>query len=64
MSDGQYNQAWERQTRNDNLAAQVARLQTKLASARILLDEVFKDSGFRNLHEPLQDRISDELNKG
>lgn len=34
----------------------------ELIKARALLQEVFLDSGFRNLFEPLQDKISDFIN--
>lgn len=64
MSNGQYNPAWEAQTRNDNQRSDLRRLQQKLTSARLLLDEVRTDAGFRNLCEPLQDRIIEELDNG
>jgi hypothetical protein len=34
----------------------------ELIKARALLQEVFLDSGFQNLFEPLQDKISDFIN--
>lgn len=37
-------------------------IEEDLIKARELLQEVFLDSGFRNLFEPLQDKISDFVN--
>jgi hypothetical protein len=41
---------------------QLIKIDGELTDARALLEEVFADSGFRNLFEPLQDKISAFVN--
>lgn len=47
-----------------NLRAEVSRLRAKLSEARCLLMDVREDSGFRNLYDELQTKITEVLDKG
>lgn len=47
---------------NDSAAQPRIDIDDELIKARALLQEVFLDSGFQNLFEPLQDKISEFVN--